>query len=195
MTLVAPFQFIDVYAVLADGGLDRIDSLPDGLFQVGERGVELVSRNNIPFRRDLDAMNRVFVQDVHLAVEGVEAILDATKPLLDTIKPLRDTIKTLLDTVKAVLPTVEPRTDAMKLGLDIFKFPIDPIEPLFRHSPLRSKDDDDTSSDERTEEQMRCPGASLSRGANSCTNRAISLRGVSKGLQNPLRRSCVLATN
>jgi hypothetical protein len=122
-----PFlKSVDLHAVLADRGLQRVDLTRDRFFHLDEAPLHLGLDDGCVLRDGADLVNRVFMQDVHLVLDVVEAHVDPVESLVDVSERLIDSVEPLF------------------------------VHGFLRPAPRLKSRDDDTSSFRRVEGQTVC---------------------------------------
>ena len=95
-------------------------------------------------RHRRDAVERFFMEHVHVPIElagplvdAIKTAVDVAQPPVDVIQPLVDAVQTLVDGVQAMVDAVNSYQQLHLTGLEPGQGLIDSIESLFRHRNLR----------------------------------------------------------
>jgi hypothetical protein len=129
------FERHDPLFVVAGDGIQRIEAPSQPFVQVRKGLLEFRCARPVELAESSNAAYRVFVQDVHVLPQFIEALINH--------------FEALVNPVETVLNPVEAAAEAPQLLTDVF-------EPLLRHRPLLARDDDDTSSQTTMEGQGSC---------------------------------------
>ena len=149
-------QLVDLGAVVADRGLERVDPALEQFDQFREPAVQLRFEPGEAFPDGGDSGEDVLVQDADALVGSIESLADSVEVLVDPVKSLVSLALPLFEPIESPVRVRMPVVDLVEPFVGLPLPPLDSIETLVRHDRLRPRVDDDTSSHGVMEEQSVC---------------------------------------